>query len=93
MLKEGNSSCRIIITEIIIKNFKHFTQAKINEEFIPPFIEEVDKCLDFSEDWIIANFPLVIQFFLHTNTKHPSTYIKSIQELWKVQFLLKHRER
>jgi len=93
MLKEGNSSFKIIIIEIIIKNFKHFNQVKINSEFIPLFIEEVDKCFDFSEDWMIANFPLVVRFLLTTNTKHSLTYIEAIQKLWQVQLLLKHREQ
>lgn len=92
MLKEANSTFRIIIIEIIIKNFKQFNEAKILDEFIPLFIDEVEKCFDFSEDWIIANFTLTVQFLLSTNVTEV-TYIEAMQKFWQVLFRSKHREQ
>ena len=83
ILKETNQSFRILIIETIIKNRKYLNSDHLVEEFLPLLIDEANKCFDFSEDWMVRNFGVIIDFILSLKIEG-TDHILVFENFWHV---------
>jgi len=71
MLKDMNIQIRILVIEIIIKHEKLFEEERLSHEFLPLLIKEINSTTEFLNNWMLDNFPDLINFFL----SHPKFQI------------------
>ena len=81
MLKDGTLS--LLIIEIFVSNYKNFERGKIISEFIPLFFDTIEKCRDFTDNWVLTYFPTVIKFILDLGINSES-YNDSLQKFFYV---------
>jgi len=60
IMREGSTTLRTIVIELFVVNYRFFLPEHILE-FLPLLFKEVNKCSEFTDNWILNNFGLVVK--------------------------------
>ena len=84
ILKEPHTSLRLLVIEVIVINNVKFDNEKLATEFLPLLFKEIGQCLDYSKNWILLNFPTIVDFLL-TRKLLKETHGESLQQFMDVK--------